>query len=139
MLMKLYSIIGSSGNFIVTILFKLKLNTGCKNTIKNNMKEHYPFKSASYPCKRLKRGVLRQQAHLPCPVFSRLCSPAVPALEESVKMLRVSPAYDNIDDNRRSDNRSNCIQGDNTCFAGQDANQIAQQRHCPAAQNSYGQ
>lgn len=33
------------------------------------MKEHYPFKSACYPCKRLKRGVLRQQVYPPCPAF----------------------------------------------------------------------
>ena len=46
-------------------------------------------------------------------------------------MLRISLADDHIDDYRRSNNRCNRIQRNNTGLPGQDTDQIAKQSHRP--------
>ena len=83
------------------------------------MKEHYPLKSARRLCKRLK------YIYQDNPIFPL-----------SVKMLRISLTYNNIDNYRSSNNRCHRVQGNNTGLTGQDTYQIAQQSHRPTAQNS---
>lgn len=53
-----------------------------------------------------------------------------------VELLGLPLAQNNVDDDRRTDNGRDGIQGNNTRFAGQDANQIAKQCHCTATQDS---
>lgn len=52
-----------------------------------------------------------------------------------VELLRLPLAQNNVDDDRRTDNGRDGIQGDNTRFAGHDANQVAKQCHCTATQD----
>ena len=52
-----------------------------------------------------------------------------------VELLGLPLAQNNVDDDRRTDNGRDGIQGDNTRFAGQDANQVAKQCHCTATQD----
>lgn len=52
-----------------------------------------------------------------------------------VELLGLPLAQNNVDDDRRTDNGRDGIQGNNTRFAGQDANQIAKQCHCTATQD----
>ena len=52
-----------------------------------------------------------------------------------VELLGLPLAQNNVDDDRRTDNGRDGIQGDNTRFAGHDANQVAKQCHCTATQD----
>lgn len=65
------------------------------------MKEHYPLKSARRLCKRLK------YIYQDNPIFPL-----------SVKMLRISLTYNNIDNYRSSNNRCHRVQGNNTGLTG---------------------